>query len=257
MIKAVVFDIGGTLHTQVGTPESRRAYGEECLALLNGRGLLLGEDADQLVANVDRDIEAYKDYAMSRLIELPPETIWKDYALNAYEFDRERLDGICEELAYLYDRSRKEIRQRPHLHEMCEALCARGYRLGVISNILSRTFVPRILEEHGVAQYFEHLVLSTECGLRKPTPKIFDLCCEQMGLTKDECCYVGDTISRDIIGARRADWRCIIQILNPDAARRDAGLESCGCTPDYKVADLGEIPGILDEIRRADEAAGK
>lgn len=256
MIKAVLFDIGGTIHTQVETEESRRDFSTACLALLNAHGLLLGEDAETLVANIDRDIEAYKDYAMSKLIELDPDTIWKDYALNSYAFDRDKLTGLGEELCFLLDRRRKEIRKRPHLNEMSAALYERGYRLGIISNILSHGFVPAILKEHGVDRYFEHLVLSSDCGIRKPSPAIFDLCCEQMGLGKDECCYVGDTISRDIIGARRSGWRTIIQIDNPLSYHRDVGLEDCGCVPDYRIFDLGDIPGILDEIRRADEAAG-
>ena len=56
---------------------------------------------------------------------------------------------------------------------------------------------------------------------------------------------MGDTLSRDVRGARNAGWRLMIQIRNPGAARRDAGLEHAGLRPDYLIDGLEEIPGII------------
>ena len=66
-----------------------------------------------------------------------------------------------------------------------------------------------------------------------------------MDLRPEELAYVGDTISRDVIGTRKAGWALMIQISNPSIAHRDAGLENAGWEPDYRIEDLAEIPAIL------------
>ena len=66
-----------------------------------------------------------------------------------------------------------------------------------------------------------------------------------MGLKPEELCYVGDTISRDVIGTRNAGWAMMIQIRNPSIAHRDAGLEHSGYMPDALIEDLAEIPSVL------------
>lgn len=51
---------------------------------------------------------------------------------------------------------------------------------------MSTTFVPRILAEHGVEQYFETLTMSSVCGIRKPRADIFDIALKEMGIPKEE-----------------------------------------------------------------------
>ncbi|MDO4490913.1 MAG: HAD family hydrolase [Lachnospiraceae bacterium] len=250
-MKAIWFDIGGTIHTQKATPENDVIFTEKLMKLLEEKEIHHGMTGEELLKQIDKGSKTYKKHVEAELIELPGEVIWTDFFLEPVrnEEDREKIRAISEELSYLFDRHRKVITRREGLVETLEALKQMGYRLGVISNIMSRTFVPRVLEEYGIREYFEELVLSSECGIRKPNPKIFDIALEKTGLTKEECCYVGDTVSRDIIGTRRAGWNMMIQIDNPLTYKKDEHLRQEGWAPDHQIFRLEEIPSILKKSK--------
>lgn len=77
-----------------------------------------------------------------------------------------------------------------------EALQVRGYRMAIISN-----FAPTlrsILQYMQIDHYFDPIIVSTEVGLEKPNPAIFQLALEQSGLAADEVLYVGDHDQNDI-----------------------------------------------------------
>jgi putative hydrolase of the HAD superfamily len=124
------------------------------------------------------------------------------------------------------------------LHEM-------GLVLGVISNIISTTFVPHLLEDYGIAGLMSCVVLSSVTGIRKPDPAIFQQAAASCGVPCGEMAYVGDTLSRDVLGCRNARLPLSIQIRNPSIAHRDAAFQGTGLAPDVLIDDLGEIPGII------------
>ena len=211
MIHAVFFDIGGTVHTQDATPESDRDYIRRLWCFLHMNHIYTAETPEQLLEHINAGAKAYKSYTEQELIELPPDMIWQKFFLKDFDIPAEKLAGLGEELCYMFDRYRKHIVKREGLKETLEALRQRGYRLGVISNLMSTTFVPRILEEHGIAQYFETITMSSVCGIRKPRPEIFEIALNEMRIGKEQAAYVGDTISRDVRGVRNAGWPLMIQ----------------------------------------------
>ena len=109
MIRAVFFDIGGTVHTQDATPDTDRDYAERLWHFLSGRGIRTTEDPMELLACVDRGAKAYKAFAESELTELPSDRIWQEFMLKEFSFSPGQMDGLGEELSYLYDRFRKKI----------------------------------------------------------------------------------------------------------------------------------------------------
>ena len=180
--------------------------------------------------------------------ELPPPEIWNDWYLRDWDIGRERLGPIAEELSFLYDYERMRVIRRPYIKETLDALRAQGMRLGLISNIISLSVAPHFLEEYGVRNYMDCIVLSSATGIRKPSADIFRAAERELGLGPEELAYVGDTLSRDVMGTRNAGWRLMIQIKNPGAARRDKGLEHSGLKPDYLVEGLEEIPKIIRKV---------
>ena len=150
----------------------------------------------------------------------------------------------------MFDRWRKHIVKREGLEETLKGLKDAGYRLGVISNIMSTTFVPRILEEHGVRQYFETLTMSSVCGIRKPRADIFDIALKEMGIPKEEAAYVGDTISRDVSGISNAGWPLMIQIDNPRIYHKDEKYRGMGYKADVEIKTLAEILPAVEEFNR-------
>lgn len=89
----------------------------------------------------------------------------------------------------------------PETLEVLRALSGRA-RLGVVSNFDGR--LHRILSQLGLAQTFEHVVVSSEVGADKPSPKIFTNALERFGVEPSDVVFVGDSPEEDWAGAERA-----------------------------------------------------
>ncbi len=248
MIRGVLFDLGGTLHVS-DSPEGRDVwFARRLLDRLADYGIPLDAAPEELARKLHENGEAYKRHSEKDLRELPPPEIWNDWYLRDWDIGRERLGPIAEELSFLYDYERMRVIRRPYIKETLDALRVQGMKLGLISNIISLSVAPHFLEEYGVRDYMDCIVLSSATGIRKPSADIFRAAERELGLGPEELAYVGDTLSRDVMGTRNAGWRLMVQIKNPGAARRDKGLEHSGLKPDYLVEGLEEIPEIIHKV---------
>jgi putative hydrolase of the HAD superfamily len=245
VIRAVLFDLGGTLHVCSTTEERKIWFARRLISRLSEYGISVDISPEEMSRMLGINAEIYKHDVEGSLRELPPETVWTDYYLRDLHLDRETLAPISEELSFLYDYERVCNLRRPHIVSTFKELQSMGIRLGLISNILSRTIIPHFVAEYGLTDYFECVLSSAGTGIRKPDPAIFRLAEQQMHLQPEEMAYVGDTLSRDVRGVRNAGWRLAIQIYSPTAAKRDKGLAELGVHPDYNITDLSEIPGII------------
>ena len=70
MIKAVFFDIGGTVHTQDATPESDRDYKERLWRYLEEHGIRTADTPDELLEHINKGAKAYKAFTEEELAEL-------------------------------------------------------------------------------------------------------------------------------------------------------------------------------------------
>lgn len=245
MIRAVLFDLGGTLHTS-SSPEGRDVwFARRLIERLGDYGVTLDARPEELAVRLHENSEVYKKWSEESLKELPSAQIWSEYYLRDYGITEEQLAPFAEELSFLYDYERVKVMRRPHLQETMADLHGMSVRLGMISNIISASVVPHFLREYGIDQYMECVICSSAVGVRKPSADIFRAAEQELGLKPEELAYVGDTISRDVRGVRNAGWRLMIQIRNPSIAHRDKGLENSGFQPDYLIEDLAEIPGII------------
>jgi HAD superfamily hydrolase (TIGR01662 family) len=135
---------------------------------------------------------------------------------------------------------------RPEIPDVLKAIQKMGYKIGLISNVTSRGQVPYSLKEYGIQDYFNPIVLSSEYGRRKPDPSIFHYAARLANTPTSECIYIGDRISRDILGAKRAGYHLAIQIVHDF----DHGESDEGAVPDLVVNDMN---GLL-EILQSDQA---
>ena len=152
-------------------------------------------------------------------------------------------------MSFYYDRERMENVPRPRLKETMAALHGMGIRLGVVSNIISTTLVPYALKEYGIEAYMECVVMSSQVGIRKPDPRIFEIAMNQMHAAATETGYVGDTISRDVLGSRNAGLGLCVRIDNPAIAHRDAAFQGPDAPrADFVIRELPELVPILSGI---------
>ena len=249
MITTLLFDLGGTLHSVIRKEDSMPRFCERLIRRLSDYGIVLDTTPDRLAVSLHENAETYKHHSEQTLRELPAARIWNEYYLREFHIGEERLAPIAEELSFLYDYDRLTLMRKPLLKETIEQLHAAGIRMGVVSNIISTSLVPHLLNEYGIAQYMECTVMSSGTGIRKPDPQIFEIAMRQMGVTPEETGYVGDTISRDVLGARNAHLGLVVRLNNPSIAHRDAAyLGADAPQADFVIREFYELPDILRTV---------
>jgi putative hydrolase of the HAD superfamily len=75
-------------------------------------------------------------------------------------------------------------------------------RLGIISNFDRRLY--EIFAHLGIRETFEHMIISSEIGVRKPAPRIFKEAAQRFDVNVSEILHVGDELESDFAGARAA-----------------------------------------------------
>jgi putative hydrolase of the HAD superfamily len=121
-------------------------------------------------------------------------------------------------------------------------LRAHGVRTGLISNTLWPGDAHRLdLERYGLLEYVDHAVFSSEVGLWKPDPRVFNLVLQRLDAPANRAVFVGDRLAEDIDGAQRAGLRAIFVEGTQDYD--DISLR--GIQPDAVIEQLTELPVAL------------
>jgi len=114
---------------------------------------------------------------------------------------------------------------------------ARRYELGIVSNFYGN--LPRVCEDVGLRPLFNVIVDSTEVGCTKPDPRIFQHALAKLGLQPDAVTFVGDSLPRDMAGARGIGMAHIWL-----AGETTSPPRAC-CADDRVIRSLGELAGLL------------
>jgi HAD superfamily hydrolase (TIGR01509 family) len=96
-------------------------------------------------------------------------------------------------------------------HALLEALRDRGLRLAIVANTWPEParLVRRELEELGITERVDAIVLSGEVGVRKPDAAIFEHALAELGVDAASALFVGDRLLDDISGAGRVGMTTI------------------------------------------------
>ena len=253
MITTVLFDMGGTLEDIFVDEASEQEAIEKLAEILKGCGLDPKVDLEELKRRVDAGWKRYGAYRDSCDVDLKPVEIFCDYILTNFDFPRAALEPHCEEIAHMWEVTHYHRSLRPRVKEMLQNLKDMGLKLGIVSNTAAMYQVFDILEEYGIRDYFQDVTLSSVTGLRKPCADIFTVSLREMQSKPEECVYVGDTVSRDVIGSKRAGFAKAIQICSKLTGEKDNGIRR-EFEPDYMVEDIYEVYPIVQQLRAAETA---
>jgi HAD superfamily hydrolase (TIGR01662 family) len=125
-----------------------------------------------------------------------------------------------------------------------DILTQRGYRLGIISNTSDDKNVQQLIDRHGLRHYFDHIVTSAGCGVRKPDPRIFQIALDHFQTRPEAAVMIGDTLEADILGANQMGIYSIW--LTRRATIPDE--EELTIQPQAVISTLADLPSLLDEI---------
>ncbi len=96
--------------------------------------------------------------------------------------------------------------------ETLDELKQRGFKRGLIS--VCSSDVEEAWDETELAPHLDDVVLSCAVRLSKPDPRIYELACERLHVSPEECLFVGDGANDELAGAQRVGMSAVC-ILPP------------------------------------------
>jgi putative hydrolase of the HAD superfamily len=125
----------------------------------------------------------------------------------------------------------------PGAREAVATLHASGYRMSVVSN--SDGSAARQMADLSLSSFFDTVFDSHVLGVAKPDPRIFEIVLSDLGLTPNDCLFVGDVFMVDVLGANAAGIPGIH--LDP--------LGLCAGWPGMRARDLNAFAELLGSGR--------
>lgn len=134
-------------------------------------------------------------------------------------------------------------------HTLLDALRERGLKLALVSNAFDPGWLlHRDLERMGIAQRLDFSVFSSETGMRKPHPAIFQRALEELGVEPQEALFVGDRLYEDVRGAAELGMTTVQALWFRTDGHPD------GREPDFRALAQMDVLAI---VRRLIDEAGR
>ncbi|MEF7558618.1 HAD family hydrolase [Bacillus thuringiensis] len=106
------------------------------------------------------------------------------------------------------------------VHYTLQTLKQKGHSLGIISNGDYEQQVEK-LTALNILQYFKYIFTSSEIGISKPDPAIFQRTVLQSNLKMKDCYYIGDRLETDAISSTTAGMHGIWLNRNSSQLKHD------------------------------------
>jgi putative hydrolase of the HAD superfamily len=221
VLKAVLFDWGDTLMQFAYSPELVAAGHRAGLAAIGRDGL---PDVDRVTEHFREEYEPLF-WAPGTIEEIEyPQLVRRLLADFGVGIDDEELGRYLEAEHVAWDPARILA---ANTHPLLEALRARGLRLGLVSNAFDPGWLlHRDLAQMGLDQRLDFSVFSSEVGMRKPHPAIFERALEGLGVEPERALFVGDRLYEDVRGAAEVGMTTVQALWfradeHPDGAEPD------------------------------------
>jgi 2-haloalkanoic acid dehalogenase type II len=244
-IKAVLFDLGGTLIYFDGAwHDVMQLATQELLNHLHAQGFEL--DAPTFLDEFRRRLEEYYIQREAEFIEYTTARILRDM-LTGLGHKAVTTEMLAPALEKLYAVSQSHWKPEQDAEPTLKELQSAGFRMAVVSNAGDDADVQRLVNNSGLRPYVDFALSSAACGIRKPNPRIFKIALEKWGLHPEEAVMVGDTLGADILGARNAGIASVWLTRRANTPANRDHLDTI--KPDTTIATLAELPATLASQR--------
>jgi FMN phosphatase YigB (HAD superfamily) len=247
-IRAVVFDLFDTLvdlslHDLPRIEIGGRLVPSTAGALHEVVATYSDVDLERFIAVLTEVDRTFRETRHARGLELP--TLERfEVVVDRLGIDAPELPGVLTETHMGMIRGQVSI---PENHERILSDLARRVRLGLCSNFSHSAMALGLLDDCGFRPHLDALLISDAIGIRKPRAEIFEAVLAELGVAPAETLHVGDSLSADIGGAAPLGIRTVW--ITRRIADREAALRAHeGPSPDFEIADLSEIEGLLDAV---------
>lgn len=226
--KAILFDFGGTLDSNGVAWLDRMypIYREEGIGLSEEEFAAFFFEADGLLSGQKRlRTHGYRETLLAQTRE-----VLKLAGARRLGQAERITDKFVADSEKAFEKTRKTLAK---LH--------RSYRLGVVSNFYGN--LDTVFKNTHLDPFFEVVADSQRLGVAKPDPRIFAYVLRELELRPDQCLMVGDSISKDMAGARGVGmphaW------LYGDRFKAGKPSETC-CKADPVLRSLEDLSKLLD-----------
>ena len=217
MIKAFIFDIGGTL---VKTDD----------VLINTIRLVLKQNNLELI-NKDKVINVFGKNTHT-LIKTAVELSYSGVGID------EKIKKCWESFKFIFPKKVvSNFKNFPTVVNTLKLLKNKGIKLAILSGF-NKVEADLILKEMGLLQFFDAIITVDDTKEPRPSPEGLLLAIKKLGFDKSGlkyCIYVGDTVA-DIQMAKNAKKRVVCVRTGP---QNNKLLEDAN--PDYFVDNLSEM----------------
>jgi HAD superfamily hydrolase (TIGR01662 family) len=228
--QAVLFDLDGTL--RFSRPPYAQAFYDYAVRL----GVSDSLESRRRAAQWAHYYWAQSEELVADMRDLWDEQeqrFWLNYAVRsllAFDCSAKSAQSLAPEVSrYMREEHQSEDIVPEEVPITLQALKDAGYRLGLLSN-RTRPY-NELLDQLGLAQYFEVVLAAGEIDCWKPEPGIFLHVLDRMALDPRQALYVGDNYYADILGAQRAGLSPVL--YDPEQVFPDAS-----CPVIQHIADL-------------------
>jgi putative hydrolase of the HAD superfamily len=197
-LKAVLFDLGGTLIKTAEVPEIFRRILEKCGVKADFGQILEAHKSNEKEFDVDA---GQAELGMA---------FWRNWNLAivkslGVEKDADFLAWKISELWWDY----ADLQFHPDALDTLTQLKVKQVKMGIVTNGLKEDY-ERVLQKLGAASHFDVTVGADSCSKAKPNSRIFLHAVEKLRLEPGEVLFVGDSMEKDYEGARKAGLQSLL-----------------------------------------------
>lgn len=189
--KAVIWDLDDTLYSR--TDAAYKTYPGMFRELLytDRSDSFIREAADFMLSNTKRNNLIHEDAFRALLEKYPP--------------DKPFVYADC--LDYYFGNISNFAKPFTEQIETIKRLRNMGIKNAILTNVVKERTdaqMQKILTL-GIKDLFDEIVFSGEIGIHKPDRRIFEYAAERLGVSCEQCVFVGDDPDSDVQGALNAD----------------------------------------------------
>ena len=232
--EAIIFDVGDTLLEHY--PSQERIYADRLKYLGFDVCKELEAVISQAVSNAANEQIIKEQNGMLRMSDEDFKIMLDRAALNCVNLDKDEAEYL--KRLFNLPLPEQELRIIPGTIEVLKNLRETGFRLGIVSN--HKAWLPDYLQEIGLAEFFETIVVSQIVGVEKPDIRIIQIALDKLSLNASMCLYVGDH-PFDVLCAKSAGIDCA-WLTAPDNILPD----SVPYKADYRIEKLQDLLNYVE-----------
>lgn len=230
-LRAILFDVGGPIDTEVEHERLMDAHIREALAA-------------EGMAATDEAFEAANAWAVASFAP-------SAYAAIIWRLTSGDLARAARVHANVLARGeeRRTLRGGIELREGIGELIKRLHEMGLVLGLAANQPAAAVedLDRLGIGKFFAHREVTGVHGLRKPDVRLFVRACESLGFSPRDCLMVGDRIDNDIAPARLLGMRTVLFRTGRHASQQPRWWED---VPDAEVSDVAGLRRAIEGLNR-------